>query len=76
MKKYEYQFIHVSLKQEFRMKRGETFEQCKEIIVNEASKGWRLKQVVIQANEKTGVASPYCYEIIFEREIEDGKARQ
>jgi len=47
-----------------------TFEKVKEIITEEAKNGWRLKQVVIPANEKTGVYGAFCYEIIFEKKIE------
>lgn len=69
--KYEYKFIEVPLREKgFKTKLGETFEICKEVIVEEADNGWRLKQIVIPANEKTGVAAPYCYQIIFERTID------
>ncbi|MEE0809418.1 DUF4177 domain-containing protein [Blautia sp.] len=46
----------------------ETTEECKKVILSEAERGWRLKQVVIPMNEKSGVNSPLCYQIIFERE--------
>lgn len=66
--KYEYKFIEVPLRENgFKTKLGETFEICKEVIVEEADNGWRLKQIVIPANEKTRVVAPYCYQIIFER---------
>lgn len=67
---YEYKFIEVPLDKGFRVKRGASFENCKEIIINEAKNGWRLKQIVTPVNEKTGVYTTYCYEIIFERQIE------
>ncbi|WP_242655848.1 DUF4177 domain-containing protein [Paramaledivibacter caminithermalis] len=34
--------------------------------MEETKDGWRLKQVVVPANKKTGVYGVYCYEIIFE----------
>lgn len=70
--KYEYKFVEVPLREKgFKTKLGETFDRCKEIIVEESNSGWRLKQIVIPANEKTGVAAPYCYQIIFEKSIEE-----
>ena len=59
--KYEYKFVEVPLREKgFKTKLGEGFDRCKEIIIEEAANGWRLKQIVIPANEKTGVAAPYC----------------
>ncbi|WP_156563231.1 DUF4177 domain-containing protein [Clostridium paraputrificum] len=49
--------------------KGETFEACKDVIIKEAENGWRLKQVVVPFNEKTGVYGTYCYQVIFEREV-------
>lgn len=70
--KYEYKFLEVPLvNQGFKTKRGDSFNQCKDLIVEEAKNGWRLKQVVIPANEKTGIAGAYSYQIIFEKEIEE-----
>jgi hypothetical protein len=64
--KYEYKFVEVPLREKgFKTKLGEGFDRCKEIIIEEAANGWRLKQIVIPANEKTGVAAPYCYQIVF-----------
>ena len=61
-------FVEVLLREKgFKTKLGEGFDRCKEIIIEEAANGWRLKQVVIPANEKTGIPSPYCYQIIFEK---------
>ncbi|RDY22399.1 DUF4177 domain-containing protein [Romboutsia maritimum] len=42
------------------------------IIHEESENGWRLKQVIIPANENTGfsvpgVFAPYCYQIVFEK---------
>ena len=70
MKKYEYKFVQVPYKGGFRAKAGDTFEACKEIIINEAMSGWRLKQVVVPFNEKVGVYGASSYKVIFEREIE------
>ena len=42
MKKYEYKFIEV----ERQSHKGATFKACQSIILVEAEKGWRLKQVV------------------------------
>jgi hypothetical protein len=70
--KYEYKFVEVPLREKgWRTELGEGFDRCKEIIVEEAANGWRLKQIVIPANEKTGIAAPYCYQIIFEKSIEE-----
>lgn len=69
MKKYEYKFIEVPVKSGFKVKAGDTFEACKELIVSEAEHGWRLKQVVTPFNEKMGVYGTLGYEIIFEREL-------
>lgn len=69
MKKYEYKFVEVSRKAGMKVTTGETFEECKQVIIAEAEQGWRLKQVVTPFNEKTGLSVSYCYQIIFEREI-------
>lgn len=69
MKKYEYKFIEIQRKTGLKMKGGETFEECKQVIQAEAEQGWRLKQVVTPFNEKSGMYTPYCYQIIFEKEI-------
>lgn len=66
---YEYKFIEVPLDRGFRVKRGASFENCKEIIMAEAKNGWRLKQIIAPVNEKTGAYMPLCYQIIFEKEI-------
>ncbi len=70
---YEYKFIEVPLKKGFTAKSGDTFKECEHIIHKEAKTGWRLKQIVIPANENPGfsppgAASPYCYQIVFEKE--------
>lgn len=69
MKKYEYKFVEIQRRNGLKVKIGETFEECKQAILEEAEQGWRLKQVVTPFNEKAGVYAPYCYQIIFEREI-------
>ncbi|RDY26268.1 DUF4177 domain-containing protein [Romboutsia weinsteinii] len=66
---YEYKFMEVPLKKGFKVKPGDTFEECKSIIHREAKNGWRLKQVIIPTNENKGLSVPYCYQIIFEKEI-------
>ncbi len=68
MKKYEYKFVEVSAKSNFKMKPGESFEECKKIILEEAEKGWQLKQIVTPFNEKLGVYGAMGYQIIFEKE--------
>ncbi len=65
MKKYEYKFVEV--KKQFGLA-GITFDECKKVILAEAEQGWRLTQVVTPINEKSGVNTPVCYQIIFERE--------
>jgi len=69
MKKYEYKFVEIQRETGLKVKTGNTFEKCKQVIIEEAKQGWKLKQVVTPFNEKTGVHTPYCYQIIFEREV-------
>ncbi len=69
MKKYEYKFVEVKLQTGLRAKAGSTFDACKQIILSEAEDGWQLKQVVTPINERSGVNTPLCYQIIFEREV-------
>jgi len=66
---YEYKFIEVPLKTGFKSKTGDTFQECKNIIIEEAKNGWRLKQIIMPVNEKTGMYTVYCYQIIFEKEV-------
>lgn len=66
MKKYEYKFIKVKRQSQ----KGATFEECKSIIEQEAEKGWRLKQIVTDFNEKLGISSAMGYQIILEKEID------
>lgn len=68
--KYEYKFVEVQLRENgFKTKQGDSFNKCKEIIIEEANNGWRFKQIFIPANEKTGIPVPYSYQIIFEKYI-------
>ena len=46
MSKYEYKFVEVPAKSGLKVKPGDTFEKCKEIIVTQAEDGWRLKQIL------------------------------
>lgn len=66
---YEYKFIEVPLNTGFKSKTGDAFQECKNIIIQEAKNGWRLKQIIMPANEKTGMYTVYCYQIIFEKEV-------
>lgn len=75
MKNYKYKYVKVpviGVKKGFLFltHKGDTFEACKEVIDKEAINGWRLKQVVVPFNEKTGVYGAYCYQVIFEKETE------
>ena len=69
MKKYEYKFVEVPRIKGFKVKTGDTFEECKKVILLEAKNGWRLKQIVTPFNERTGIFTSNCYQIIFEREL-------
>jgi len=62
--------VKIPKKTGLRVKSGETFEECKKVIIQEAEQGWRLKQVVGPFDEKTGVYASQCYQIIFEKELE------
>lgn len=75
MKRYEYKFVEVPVVTKKKgivniAHKGETFETCKEIIVKESENGWRLKQVVVPFNEKSGVYGADCYQVIFEKEVD------
>lgn len=68
--KYEYKFVEVPLRGNgFKTKQGDSFEICKDVITEEANNGWRLKEIFIPPNEKTGISVPYNYQVIFERSI-------
>lgn len=66
---YEYKFVEVPMKNGFKVNPGDSFEECKKIILQEAENGWRLKQVVTPFNEKVGVYGVMGYVIIFEKLI-------
>lgn len=66
---YEYKFIKVPLEFHFKDKQGDYFNKCKEIIIEEAKNGWKLSQIIVPPNEKTGVYMPLCYQIIFEKQL-------
>lgn len=69
MKKYEYKFVEVPKIAGFKVKTGDTFEECKRVILLEAEQGWQLKQIVTPFDEKTGIFTSKGYQIIFEREL-------
>lgn len=69
MAHYEYKFVEVPRKGGLKAQPGDTFEVCKQVIADEAAKGWRLKQVVTSFNEKMGVSVATGYQIIFECEV-------
>ncbi len=66
---YEYTSVEVPLSRKLKTRKGDTFKTCMEIIHKYARNGWRLVQVVIPANEKTGIATQFAYEILFEKKI-------
>lgn len=66
---YEYKFVEIKLKSSLKSKTGDTFEECKNVITEESKNGWRLKQIVMPGNEKTGMYTVACYQIIFEKEM-------
>lgn len=70
MKKYDYKFVEVESKNGLKTKKGDCFDACKEVILSEAKQGWRLKQVLVPFNEKEHIYSTWCYQIIFEKEID------
>ena len=69
MKKYEYKFVEVPRINGIKVKTGDTFEECKKVILSEAENGWQLKQIVTPFDEKTGIFTSKGYQIIFEREL-------
>ena len=68
-KKYAYRFIEVPKHCGRDVQPGDTFAECKRIILAEAEQGWRLKQIVTPFHEKAGVSAAYCYQIILEKAL-------
>lgn len=64
---YEYKFVEIPRSK--MLDKQDDFEQCKNAIVSQAKDGWRLKQVVVPYQEKSGAFFAKGYEIIFEKEI-------
>ena len=73
MKKYEYKFVEIQRETGLKVKTGDTFEKCKQVISKEAEQGWKLVQVVTPFNEKAGVC-PLCIKIghYFQKTPPDG----
>lgn len=70
MKEYEYKFVEVPIRGGLRVKPGDSFQDCKEVVLQGAREGWRLVQIVTPFNEKMGVAGAFCYQVVLEREKE------
>ena len=68
MKRYEYRFVEITPQSSLQKKKEDPFELCRQTILQEASQGWRLKQVVVPWNEKMGAYGTKGYQIILERE--------
>lgn len=66
---FEYKFIEVPLKKGFQAEKGDTLNECKNIINEEAKNGWRLKQIIPPTDETNGIFTFYSYQIIFEKEL-------
>lgn len=69
MKKYAYKFVEVPRVGGLKAKTGDTFEECKKVILSEAEQVWRLKQIVTPFDEKAGVYHATCYQVVFEKEV-------
>jgi len=67
MSQYEYKFVEIPRSWIFAFFKHYDFENCKDVIVSEAKKGWKLRQVVVPYRER--IFYPRGYEIIFEKEI-------
>ena len=52
---FEYKFIEVPLKKGLQAKKGDTLNECKNIINEEAKNGWRLKQIIPPTDETNGI---------------------
>ncbi len=70
MVQYEYKFV--ALPRSSLLSKQDDFEKCKDVIASESKSGWRLKQVVVPYQEKSGAYFAKGYEIIFEKEISNG----
>jgi hypothetical protein len=71
---YEYTSVTVSFKTGFKVQPGDTFDDCMEVIHNYAKDGWRLVQIIALVNEKSWSRAQEnleCYEIIFEKQVND-----
>ena len=62
---YEYQFVKI----EFKKISGNPREDYREVIKEEAKKGWRFIQILSPDLATSGVAVGTYYELIFERPI-------
>lgn len=67
MRQFEYKFVEISSDGNLKNGTGETFERCKRVISDEAAEGWRLVQIVNQA-ERKNLCGSYQFEIVLERE--------
>lgn len=67
MLQYQYKFVEIP--RSSLLGKHDDFDKCKEVIVSEAQNGWRLKQVIVPYQEKSGAYFPKGYEIIFEKEV-------
>ena len=69
MGKFDYKFVEVPFDGNLKTGNLETFERCKEIIMNEAADGWRLIQIISPAGEKKSLRGSCSYEIVLEKDI-------
>lgn len=67
MGKFDYKFVEVPFDGNLKMGNCETFQRCKEIIMNEAADGWRLIQIISPSGERK-LLSGSSYEIVLEKE--------
>lgn len=67
---YLYKSVSVPIERNLKAKTGDGFKSVMELVDRYTKEGWRLVQIVIPPNEKTGVVSAYAYEIIFEKTAE------
>lgn len=69
MAQYEYKFVE--LPRSSILGKQDDFKKCKDVIISEARNGWRLKQVAVPYQEKSGAYFAKGYEIILEKENSD-----